>query len=191
MPLLRDPPGVATESRTEPIVAWRSWALRGSAAGDELRLLPVAARAKPWHPREAVVATCKRTGVFHEAPAVGCSCGLYGSVTLDLLRKTRRPSVLGRVALWGRVIEHEQGFRGQVAYPQRLRLLCQFCFWQRGVLGARPSVVGVYARGEMIPMCDEHLATARVHGMPPRSLLEAPRVEQRLRSTYVVDPLAI
>jgi hypothetical protein len=191
MPLLHDPPRIVAESRTEPIVAWRSWALRGGSGNDDLRLLPVAARAKPWRPREPVVATCKRTGVFHEAPSVSCSCGLYGSLTLDLLRKTRRPAVLGRVALWGRVIEHEQGFRGQVAYPQRLRLLCQFCFWQRGVLGAHPSVVGVYARGEMIPMCDEHLATARVHGMPPRSLQDALELEQRLRSTYVVDLLAI
>ena len=48
--------------------------------------------------------------------------------------------MLGRVALWGRVIEHEHGYRARFAYPQRLRLLCQFCFWKieaRG--GPRPS----------------------------------------------------
>ena len=44
--------------------------------------------------------------------------------------------MLGRVALWGRVIEHEHGFRAQYAYPQRLRLICQFCFWMSDAPGS-------------------------------------------------------
>ena len=55
--------------------------------------------------------------------------GLYRQA-IDHLRRTRCPAVLGRVALWGRVIEHEHGYRARFAYPQRLRLICQFCFWQ-------------------------------------------------------------
>ena len=34
--------------------------------------------------------------------------------------KTQCPGVLGRVALWGRVIEHECGYRARFAYPQRI-----------------------------------------------------------------------
>jgi predicted dehydrogenase len=45
-------------------------------------------------------------GPFHEAPHLGCTCGLHGTHGLDVLRRTRCPAVLGRVALWGRVIEH-------------------------------------------------------------------------------------
>ena len=59
-------------------------------------------------------------GPFHEAPHLGCTCGLHGTHELDLLRRTRCPAVLGRVALWGRVIEHELGFRARYGYPQRL-----------------------------------------------------------------------
>ena len=46
----------------------------------------------------------------------------------------------GRVALWGRVIEHELGYRARYGYPQRLRLICQFCFWQWGTHGVTPTV---------------------------------------------------
>jgi hypothetical protein len=120
--------GLTTDTASEPIVAWRAWALTGHRDGAELLLRPVAKRARTWRPREIVEASC-RTSRWHEAPDPSCTCGLHGTHGLEVLRKTRCPAVLGRVALWGRVIEHEHGFRAQFAYPQRLRLICQFCFW--------------------------------------------------------------
>jgi hypothetical protein len=179
------------ERTTEPIVAWRSWALTGRSDGTHLLLRPVAGRAHPWRPREAATAACRRTGAFHEAPALDCTCGLHGSQTLDILRRTKCPAVLGRAALWGRVIEHELGFRARHAYPQRLRLICQFCFWQHGPLGSPPSVVAFYPRDELVPLCATHLESAHLNGMTPRRLLSADAVDQRLRETYAVDPLAI
>jgi hypothetical protein len=130
-------------------------------------------------------------GAFHEAPHVGCTCGLHGTHGLDLLRRTRCPAVLGRVALWGRVIEHELGFRGQYGYPQRLRLICQFCFWQWGTHGVRPAVVGWFPRGDLLPMCDDHAEMAGRYGMRPHAWLPFEETDQRLRDTYAVDPLAI
>ncbi|MEO8476747.1 MAG: hypothetical protein ABI572_06810 [Actinomycetota bacterium] len=181
----------SVERSTEPIVAWRSWALTGRGDGSHLLLRPVAGRAHAWRPREIATATCKRRGVLHEAPAIGCRCGLHASQTLDILRKTKCPAVLGRVALWGRVVEHELGYRARFAYPQRLRLICQFCFWQKGPLGSGPTVVGSYPRDELVPLCPAHLEAASENGMTPRRLLDADQVEQRLRATYAVDPLAI
>ena len=176
--------------RSEPIVAWRAWALTGHRDGSGLLLRPVARRARTWKPRTIVEASC-RASRWHEAPDPACTCGLHGAHGIDVLRKTRCPAVLGRVALWGRVIEHQHGYRARFAYPQRLRLLCQFCFWISGVRRPAPAHVGWFAHDELIPLCDEHLAVARRNGVMPRVVLPADVVDQQLRATYAVDPLAV
>ena len=101
----------------EPILAWRTWALR--IRGNDLSLEPVAGRGRAWPARKPVRSHCRHSRL-HTSPNLHCSCGLHGARDLDLLRKTRTPGVLSRVALWGRVIEHELGFRASLGYPQRL-----------------------------------------------------------------------
>ncbi len=174
---------------TEPIVAWRAWALTGHRDGTELLLRPVAGRSRPWRPMEPAEAACKHARL-HGAPNVDCSCGLHGSHDVEILRRTRCPAVLGRVAFWGRVIEHELGYRAQFGYPQRLALVCQFCFWLWGPHGTRPAVVGWLQRDELIPFCWPHLEQAQRYGMEPRRLLPADEIDLRLRETYAVDMLA-
>jgi hypothetical protein len=173
---------------TEPLLAWRSWTLTGRRDGDGLLLRPVTAGSRPWRPREIAQATC-RLAWSHEAPNVDCSCGLHATNDLSFLRRTRCPAVLGRVALWGRVIEHEHGYRARFGYPQRLRLICQFCFWQESTEGSHPDVVASYARDLLVPMCVRHLGVAESNGMRPRKILPAALVDLRLRETYAVDPL--
>jgi hypothetical protein len=182
--------GLPVEVEVEPILAWRSWTLTGRRDGEGLLLRPVTAGSKAWRPREVAQATC-RLAWSHEAPNVACSCGLHATRDLDLLRRTRCPAVLGRVALWGRVIEHELGYRAQYGYPQRLSLVCQFCFWQWGQLGSRPAVVGSFPRDELVPFCWPHLEIAQRYGMHPRRLLPAPEIDLRLRETYAVDALPL
>jgi hypothetical protein len=174
---------------TEPIVAWRAWALTGHRDGTELLLRTVAGRSRPWRPMEPAEAACKHARL-HGAPNVDCSCGLHGTHDVEILRRTRCPAVLGRVAFWGRVIEHELGYRAQFGYPQRLALVCQFCFWLWGPHGTRPAVVGWLQRDELIPFCWPHLEQAQRYGMEPRRLLSADEVDLRLRETYAVDMLA-
>ncbi len=174
---------------TEPIVAWRAWALTGHRDGTELLLRPVAGRSRPWRPMEPAEAACKHARL-HGAPNVDCSCGLHGTHDVEILRRTRCPAVLGRVAFWGRVIEHELGYRAQFGYPQRLALVCQFCFWLWGPHGTRPAVVGWLQRDELIPFCWPHLEQAQRYGMEPRRLLPADEIDLRLRETYAVDALA-
>jgi hypothetical protein len=178
------------ERLSEPIDAWRTWKLTGRRDGSNLRLRPVAGRAKAWHPLRAAEAVC-RMGRMHPAPSVDCTCGLHGCHDPDLLRRTKSPGVLGRVALWGRVVEHELGYRAQLAYPQRLMIVCFLCFWQRGIRRCRPDVVGYYGFGRMMPLCEEHLGVAVRFGMVPHALLKASTIEQSLRSTYAVDALAL
>ena len=172
----------------EPILAWRAWAL--TVHGDDLALEPMAGRGKAWPARKVMRSRCRHAGL-HTSPKPGCSCGLHGTHGLEILRKTRTPAVLGRVALWGRVIEHELGFRAALGYPQRLRLVCQFCFQVWGAEHARPAVVGLFPRGDLVPLCWKHVELAQRYGMTPRRLFRATQVEQRLLDTYAVELLPI
>ena len=179
-----------TDRLSEPVVAWRTWKLTGRGDGTHLRLRPVAGRARPWQPMQPTEAVC-RIGRMHAAPNVDCTCGLHGCHEPELLRRTKSPAVLGRVALWGRVVEHELGYRARFGYPQRLALVCFLCFWQWGVIRCHADVVGYYGRGQMMPFCDEHLGVAMRFGMAPRRSFAADSVEQGLRSTYAVDALSL
>ena len=106
----------------EPIRAWRVWA--GSAMGDgtvELRSLTDAARRTHWPVGEALHARCMRGR--HPAPSAECSCGIYAhrSRGAALAHARATPgSIVGEVELWGRVIEHEHGYRSEYA---RIRAL--------------------------------------------------------------------
>ena len=100
----------------EPIEAWRVWRVSLDA-----RLRPLTRATKPWPARERVVARCL-VAPDHVAPAAACSCGVWAVPTreraLEIASMTvRTPVAVGRVALWGRVVEHEGGWRAQYAYP--------------------------------------------------------------------------
>jgi hypothetical protein len=67
----------------------------------------------------------------HPVPTWGCHCGIYGLThvegdELENLPQTsprgpdRGIAVLGAVLLWGRVIQHEQGYRAEYARPVKL-----------------------------------------------------------------------
>lgn len=174
----------------EPIMGWRAWVLSGSRRGDLVRLLPIGDRKTPWPPREPARAGCAWARTHGEAPGVDCRCGLHATHRLEPLRRARSPAVLGRVALWGRVIEHEHGFRAQFAYPQRLRLVCALCLWRWGTGSANAVEVVVRHRGgRMVPLCGPHLELSERYGYPTRRRLEAAPVEAELLSSYAVDLL--
>lgn len=117
----------------EPFVAWRVW--RVVSTSDGYRLGSVVKTAL-WTPGEPLVADCLRkptlAGLFrrgrktHEAPYDECECGIYAG-RLSAITEYMAPSateaeahVLGRVMLWGTVIECERGFRASHAYPAHL-----------------------------------------------------------------------
>ena len=118
-------------------------------------------------------------------------CGLHATRGPDLLRQTRDPAVAGTVALWGRVVEHDLGYRGELGYPQRLRLVCYLCFWQRGLAGVDPDIVARLSSGRMIPLCAEHVALSERYGFRLRRRLPAPEIQALLLGTYAVDLLGV
>lgn len=56
----------------------------------------------------------------HEAPGRDCQCGIYAYKRTVPLEDSEKPYVCGEVNLWGRIIEHADGYRAQFAYPKRL-----------------------------------------------------------------------
>jgi hypothetical protein len=111
----------------EPIIGWRLW----HVLPGERRLRPIFKRGLVWKPREAQEAVCPEES--HDVPDEKCRCGVYTVCHAMLLQEVhwdRHPPkgvpplpgviVVGQVALWGRIIQHERGWRSQFAYPSHL-----------------------------------------------------------------------
>ena len=177
----------ASDTLSEAIVAWRAWTLAGSRDGSEARLLPIAGDGRPWPLLQPARASCRR----HRGPVpdLWCTCGLHAVHDPDILRRTRDPAVIGSVALWGRVVEHANGFRAELGYPQRLRLACMICLWRRGGGARGPDVVVRHRGGRMVPLCDDDLALARRYGYRVKTLVPVKPVQDALLSAYAVDLL--
>jgi hypothetical protein len=180
---------VEAPALTEPIVAWRTWTLAGSKDASTVRLLPIAGDGRPWPPRLPASATCTKTR-HRTVPDPECTCGLHAVAEPDTLRRTRDPAVLGTVALWGLVAEHELGYRAAYGYPQRVRLVCYLCFslWAAHA----PSEVEVVIRhrwGRLVPLCGPHFELSRRYDYPMPRVVSAGAVTSSLLATYAVDPL--
>jgi hypothetical protein len=97
--------------------------------------------------------------------------------------------VVGTASLWGRVIEHEHGWRASSAYPARLRLVCALCAWLEPGTG-EPVAAHVFG-GRVFPLCDAHRSgieladgrRTRPAGLPPGE------VQSELLDRYAVDLL--
>jgi hypothetical protein len=119
----------------EAIEVWRAW--RVVRRGSKYQLGSV---LKPtlWPQGEPLVAEClhpeplarrvwRRTDLRHPSPELRCDCGIYGA-GLERLGEylTVAPfehvaaRVLGRVSLWGTVIECQRGYRASQAYPSSI-----------------------------------------------------------------------
>lgn len=176
---------------TEAVEGWRAWALAGSKDLVDVWLLPIGTSGHPWPVREPARATCGRRR-HARTPDAACTCGLHAATSLNALRHARDPAVVGRVALWGRVIEHDRGFRGELGYPQRLGLVCQLCFWQWGASASTPCASVVRRRnGRLLPLCEEHLELCRRYGYPIDAIADASVIERALLDAYAVDVLRI
>jgi hypothetical protein len=119
----------------EPAVGWRVWDV--VRTGDELRLRSPSFPLS-WPAGEPVKASCRRSPEnpsygavsLHATPDRACSCGVYGAAAVEDAigqlspRYPVRPGalhrVIGRVSLWGRVLECEDGWRASLAYPAAL-----------------------------------------------------------------------
>jgi hypothetical protein len=135
------PEQVGAPDYFEPIVGWRSWAVVRGRAGFRLRSI---AFTDVWPCDEALAARCYeavtrphwrvwRRPTQHTPVSFNCSCGIYATVDVDaaavylhlyddLPQRSVCHRALGRVALWGTVVEGELGWRSSYAYPQEIFL---------------------------------------------------------------------
>lgn len=107
--------------RSEALTGWRYWQLT-----DDRRLRSVALRRFVWPPGQPLRAAC--VAGRHRPPAPGCGCGLYAAADLDGLRARDQclsadPLVVGEVALWGEVLDADDGYRAELAEPASLWLV--------------------------------------------------------------------
>jgi hypothetical protein len=122
----------------EPVEAWRVWRV-GRREG-RLVLQSLFVRAI-WEPGAPFVASCsgghrslwapwRKKPNDHAAPELDCQCGIYGVQSVAAARSylerppllCRDDRVIGRVALWGNVVEGSSGWRASHAYPIELFL---------------------------------------------------------------------
>ena len=117
----------------DALTGWRVWCV--VRHGAELRLGSVI-QDDLWPADAPFVARCRaheppanrlliRDPHAHDVPAAACTCGIYATRepagAWTYLRGRDEPGtvarVIGRVMLWGRVVEHEDGWRAECAYP--------------------------------------------------------------------------
>jgi hypothetical protein len=166
----------------EPEQGWRAWGLVRVPGSIQLSSPIVGSRR--WPPRRPARARCERSGLStHRAPDPGCTCGVYALARAEQLRFVRYPaSVVGSVAMWGRVVQHASGYRAQFAYPQRLRVVCAMCLSEQTV--SAPVQV-LSDDGELVALCAIHIATAGA--LVPYGSVEG--VQAELLERYAVDLL--
>lgn len=98
----------------EAIIGWRSWAVSGgrlTSLGFETR----------WPVGSELKARCSdMPNSQHRSPQQRCGCGIYALKSLKILRRSNYfgYECFGQVALWGRIIEGEDGYRAEFAYPK-------------------------------------------------------------------------
>ncbi|MHB1571614.1 MAG: hypothetical protein ACYCXW_15510 [Solirubrobacteraceae bacterium] len=118
----------------EPLIGWRAWHVIDTPDG--LRLHSIG-RPVVWEPGVEQRASCRRRSTWprrrrdpeHPAPELGCLCGVWAVrnprqavAGLDIYGRSWKPvhRVLGRVSLWGKVVEYSDGWRAGFGYPAEL-----------------------------------------------------------------------
>jgi hypothetical protein len=120
-----------------PVEGWRLWLVVGR--GESLRLASVV-HTVVWLPGEPLDARClvwhrrlsrpwRRERPSHPVPESSCRCGIYAIDDPSRLGpyldgtfsgRCSLHRVVGRVSLWGDVVECERGWRASRAYPAHL-----------------------------------------------------------------------
>ena len=120
------------ETRLGYVTAWRTWRVWMSPAGVSLHSVAAAAALGEWQPRQVMEARCgyremhPPACVCESCPGDNNTCGIYAYREAPSA-VTHAMGVVGRVALWGTLMEHTTGYRGQFAYP--LDIALGHCTW--------------------------------------------------------------
>jgi hypothetical protein len=146
----------------DALTAYRAWDVKsnGLLVGQHVH--------ETWPPYEAMQARCTepimggdphlQDGKYLPAPIFKCGCGVHAHKTIEATRTRLRTLeahnyfnsmistwVWGTVKLWGRVIEHEHGYRAEYAYPADL------CCETEGQAKRVSDLYGVPCHAEKLP----------------------------------------
>jgi hypothetical protein len=116
------------------VTGWRAWNVNRAPDEDGKLLLESVTYGYAWVPFEKARASCERCQSTDPrkpdcTPGDHCSCGFYAAKSLNHLRKMGYHSyspegvqvtIVGRLAMWGKVVEGSQGWRAEYAYPEML-----------------------------------------------------------------------
>lgn len=146
-----------------PVVGYRVW--QWDAAG--LKSL----NGELWLASQPLSAVCRadRSGSIaglskatHDpakSPQLNCTCGVYATRTIEHLRQCgyRKFGIHGEVYLWGRVVEHERGWRGEFAYPKALFLVPATIPFSLSEIDARLKTLTAFGTDIFIRCDDERV----------------------------------
>ena len=151
----------------EPVLGWRVWDV--VELDGAFRLCSLAFWSI-WLPGRELRAVCRRAWVDgptvlapHEAPVPRCTCGVYGTrtagQTLAYSRSVRRrhdtvARAVGRVSLWGRIVEAEAGWRAACGYPASIIVPARASRGARRGPGPEAIAVGLAAYGVPVELVD-------------------------------------
>jgi len=102
-----------------PAVGWKIWRVEHGRERTRLRSVLY---GDLWPARRPLEAACRRVlRSTHEAPCLGCECGIHAGRELSAwehyLSVGEEERVFGRVLLWGATIEGSAGWRAAQAAP--------------------------------------------------------------------------
>lgn len=113
------------------VTAYRVWRVCAVNNCYYLRSLSVPELWIPFTPLKAVCNINNNT-YFSEPHSIKHDCGIYAYKNEDFIRLNSTSFggvVVGKVSLWGYVIEHEMGYRAEYAYPSELLyFICMECY---------------------------------------------------------------
>jgi len=124
-----------------------------------------------WLPGQRLSATCRADRLSsisglrnsaHDAaelPGLKCTCGVYAAKNIKHLNQCgySKFAVRGEVFMWGRVVEHERGWRAEFAYPKSMVLLPAAIPFSLSAIDARLKPLTVFGTDIFIQLDHELL----------------------------------
>lgn len=112
------PKKIVTEKkvRTAALVGYRDFTYLKK--GNQNRPLLLSRNGVPWPRYAPLVASCNGDPFKeHDAPSVGCQCGIYAFNDPGHAELKTSSYMWGEIALWGKVLICPDGYRAEYAYP--------------------------------------------------------------------------
>lgn len=118
----------------EPIIGYRAW--RVDSGGNLMSTgLFYYGHGGGWYPREPQASQCyydKLLHYGHKTPQEHCNCGYYAASDFrNIMKGSGKYAAVGRVAMWGKIIQYTKGWRAEYAYPIEFKMIRSYYLGSR------------------------------------------------------------